>query len=394
MRKRGVIYIVLLVLAILLLVIVDNSKPKEINWFPSYNAKKTLPFGTYILAQQLENVLPNKNIHVSSIAPHNKLSNNEIEEGSYFFINSDVAFGPDELESLLDWVSEGNNLIVASHTIEESLLDTLQVSAQKLPLFKSITSSGVQLKNDYRKEKNLSATYDRAIETLYFDSIKKATPIAHLSINDKPEKYTFAITKKFGAGSIVLITLPEVFTNYFILKENNNYFSASLLEFLKGPNIYLDQHYINGKVIYLSPLYLFLENKYLKLAYYFLMLTLFIFIIFEAKRTQRPIPIIKPLTNQTLAFTRTIGNMYYQQGMYKDIVTQKIELFLTDIRLKLHIPTEHLNDAFYNQLSARTNKPETDIRELFDYIKELNAKNTITKNEVLKLNSLLEEYNL
>ena len=55
--------------------------------------------------------------------------------------------------------------------------------------------------------------------------------------------------------------------------------------------------------------------------------------IFNAKRRQRVVPIINPLPNTTLDFTKTIGNLYYQEGNHQNIVDKKIIYFLEKIFL-------------------------------------------------------------
>ena len=62
------------------------------------------------------------------------------------------------------------------------------------------------------------------------------------------------------------------------------------------------------------------------------MFGLILFIIFRGKRVQRIIPVISKLDNATVAFTRTIGELYYQHGDFTNIIEKKINLL--DKRIK------------------------------------------------------------
>ena len=74
--------------------------------------------------------------------------------------------------------------------------------------------------------------------------------------------------------------------------------------------------------------------------------------IFKGKRNQRLIPVITPLKNQTLAFTRTIANMYYEKSDHKNIATHKINYFLEYIRITHRLSTLKIDASFYEKLAA------------------------------------------
>ena len=47
-----------------------------------------------------------------------------------------------------------------------------------------------------------------------------------------------------------------------------------------------------------------------------------LFIIFHAKRKQRIVPVIEPLQNSSAEFVKTIGNLYLQEGNFKDMANK------------------------------------------------------------------------
>ena len=85
-----------------------------------------------------------------------------------------------------------------------------------------------------------------------------------------------------------------------------------------------------------------LSQPALKWAWYIFLIGMLDFYIFNAKRKQRIVPIIKPLANTTVDFTKTIGNLYYQEGDHGNIIDKKIIYFLEKIRNEYLIDTTKL----------------------------------------------------
>ena len=80
------------------------------------------------------------------------------------------------------------------------------------------------------------------------------------------------------------------------------------------------------------------------------MVSLLIFILFNAKRKQRVVKVIKPLENSTIAFTKTIGNLYYETKDHNNLIDKKITYFLEFIRRKYYLDTQLLDEKFMKNL--------------------------------------------
>ena len=99
---------------------------------------------------------------------------------------------------------------------------------------------------------------------------------------------------------------------------------------------------------------------------------------------------VQPLRNQTVDFTRTIANMYYENGKTHEIATHKIQHFLEYIRTHLHLDTNTINDTFITNLAARSNNTIDDTQALFNSIDTiLNQENT-SAELLKKLNTSIE----
>ncbi|NRD22743.1 DUF4350 domain-containing protein [Winogradskyella litoriviva] len=397
MSKRGKLYIVLAAVAIISIVALEMNKPKQINWFPSYAIHHKIPFGSYVFNEQLKRVA--KDITVVDRPPYEYLQNNDIN-GTYLFYNGGIEFGKDELNRLLDWVSKGNTLMVSAVGFEPKLLDTLNLKTKSVNIIGNFNNEyQVNLVNPLLGDKK-SYKYDRPTTFYHFNKIDTLNTsviglIDKYRGKNKPIKDSLvcSIKQPFGDGEIILNTFPQAFSNYFILQSPNQNYTAGLLSYIDtNKPIYVDTYYKTGKTFYTSPMYLFLNTKSLKWAYYLVLIGALIYIIFEGKRKQRAIQIVKPLKNRTVDFTRTIANMYYESGKHKDIAHHKINHFLEYIRSTLHLSTSDINNSFIKNLAARSNNSVEDTETLFKLITSISKKTAINNIELERLNTLIEQF--
>lgn len=397
MSKKGKIYILLTALVILSIVVAEMTKPKPINWFPSYTLHHKIPFGAYVFNEQLSRI--SDDVVRVDCPPFEYLKQNDIK-GTYLFFNNGVQFGKEELKSLLNWTANGNTLIVSSIDFEEKLLDTLHLNTSAISTLNNfnneyqvqLTNTGLDYKTTYPFDKAQTFYHFNKIDTL---KTKVVGLIDKYQNGEEVIKDTLVniIKQPFGDGQIILSTFPQAFTNYFILNKPNQNYTAGLLSYIDfNKPVYVDMHYKSGKTFYTSPMYLFLNTTSLKWAYYLALIGALIYVIFEGKRKQRAIPIVKPLTNQTVDFTRTIANMYYESSKHKDIAQHKIQHFLEYIRNTMHLLTSDINDSFIKNLAARSNNTAADTKELFKFIDDIQHKTALAAIELERLNKKIEHF--
>ncbi|WP_420399147.1 DUF4350 domain-containing protein [Flagellimonas sp.] len=397
MFKKGRAYIIISVITVGLLLLLEYNKPKKVNWFPSYVTHHKIPYGTYVLNELMEGFYPER-IQQVTRPPFEFLQNREDAAGAYFFVNESVYFGESELNTLLDWVDKGNTLFLASKGFDEKLLDTLHLEEEYLystedlePEFHHKLVNPKLASKEISFSKNYNARTFSKIDTL--NTVVLGEVRKNADSVQTTSRGVNAIKQPFGQGTIVLSTFPEAFTNYFILKDEHRDYTAGLLSYLPtSGTILMDNHYKSGKSFYTSPMYLFLNTKEFKWAYYLVLIGALVYVIFEGKRKQRAIPIVTPLKNQTLAFTRTIADMYFENGEQKQITTHKIAYFLDYIRTRLHISTQNQDEAFLNRLAIRSNNDPMDVQKLFKLIEKLQGKTQISDTELEELNKKIEAF--
>lgn len=396
MIKSSKIFIIIIIGAIGLLTFLEASEPEPINWFPSYAKTDKIPLGTFISYDLIHETFGSGGFKEINLPPYEFLTDNDTIKGTYFFINGSINFGKDELNKILNWVEKGNTIFVSAKTIENQLLDTLNIEMDNLLSLDEISTKPlVELSNQNLKAES-PFLYDQDIYNPYFSKLDTTSTTVlgitqlyndTLSIKDPKINY---IRQSFGDGQILLHTFPEAFGNYFMLKDKNYRYTQNLLAYVNPTQkILWDNYYKSGKTFYTSPLFLLLNNRYLKWAYYFILIGAILFVIFEGKRKQRSIPIIAPLKNQTLSFTRTISGMYFEKGKHKEIATKQNLLFLDYVRNTLRIPTDSLDQKTIIDIAARSNNSIEDTKTIFRHFEELNKKSKIENEELMHLYELI-----
>ena len=287
---------------------------------------------------------------------------------------------------------------MVSESFEYDLLDTLNLRTSSIYDAQSINPTFLHsLVNQRAKatdipfEKDYYASYFSELDTLN-SVVLSQVGIKNDSLPTDRTEVT-AVQQPFGDGKITLSTFPEAFTNYFVLKDDRRNYTAGLLGYI-DPNqpVFVDNHHKAGKTFYTSPMYLFLNTQAFKWAYYLVLIGALVYIIIEGKRKQRAIKVVNPLKNQTLAFTRTIANMYFENNRQVDIAQHKIHYFLDYIRTRFYLSTEKMDTQFYKALALRSNHSEKDIQAIFRTFLDLQETQNVTNEQLQQLEKTIQEF--
>lgn len=391
MTKLQKTFLLVFLLLLAALVYLEAMKPKPISWFPSYAKEDRIPYGTFVLHDLLQENFKSGFREINQ--PPFEVLKDSTFSGIYLFINNQVDFDETEVESLLAWAEAGNTVFVSANYHSEKLLDSLNLEMASAidydqirtePLL-NLTNKKLASPTPFHLKQNVDIRYFQEIDTpsqtvlgvsqVFDDTLKITEPLANF------------IKAPFGKGEIYLHAQPEIFSNFFLLAEENSVHSQNVLSYLNqtGKQIYWDDYYKTGKHINISPLRVLLGNKQLKWAYYFVLIGAALFIIFEGKRKQRSIPIIPPLTNKSYEYARTVAGMYLNKNGNQLIAKKQIALFLEFIRTRLRVPTETFNAQFFTAIAARSGNTEEATKNLFVFIEKLEKQTPITNEDLLKL---------
>ena len=180
-----------------------------------------------------------------------------------------------------------------------------------------------------------------------------------------------------------------------MLKEDNHQFVAGILSTLPEGSLHWSEYYQLGRLEAQTPLRYILSEPSLKWAFYITISGIILFMIFESKRTQRVIPVIAPLKNDTLVFVKTIARLYYLKKDHKQLAAKKILHFVDHLKQKLLIDVNDEVGEVISRVAAKTGSSEEDVRAVMDMINKISASKYISSDDlrtfVTKADDLLKE---
>lgn len=382
MRKLKFLLPVIIVFVVL--VIIKIFTPQPTDWTQSFSKNDKIPYGSYILFEELKELFPKSKIEITNLPFYNINRERKIQNSNIIIICT--YFNPDELDSkvLLKYLEEGNNIFIAANSFYSKLTDSFKVYTNYSFLgefdssFINFTNPSLQEEDDYTF---VQGRYDHYFSS--FDTSKTSV----LGINDKYNPNYISI--KVGNGILYLHTLPTVFTNYNILTPNREYIFKSL-SYLPDRDVIWDEYYKDGNRFQSTPLRYVLSQPALRWSYFSLLAFLIMFILFKGRRDQRIVPVIKPLANTTLEFVNTVGNLYFKQSNHKNIAEKRITYFLDYLRTKYSLKAIQFTDDIAIQLSEKSNVKLSEIKELFKLINLVSISDKISSDTLIQLNNKIE----
>ena len=365
------------------------NQPKPINWAPTFVNSDKIPYGTYIPYTRLHDIFPGANVEVYQEPVYNVINDYNIKHGTYIIICKKINLNEEDYNKLTGFIKKGNDVLIAASTFGQYFNKTLKIETddeldtQKTTKLKFLNKM-LDTNRTYTIDKNMVSSYFSNIDTT------KAILLGKNNLN-----HIDFIRYSFGKGNLYLHANPLMFTNYSLLNQQGAMYAATALSYLKNDkNLIWDEYYTAGRDQEDTPMRVFLRNNALRGAYYIALFSLLLFIVYEAKRRQRIIPIIEPLKNTTVDFVNTVGQVYYEQRNNSNIAQKKAAYFLENIRTGYHLKTSVLNDEFLETLSHKSGVDTLLIKELINQITLARTGLYFSDADLITLNKNIEQFYL
>ena len=396
MNKSVKIYLIFLVVVMLGIVLVDTTAPKPINWTPTYSINDKIPFGLYVFNKEMNTILKTDTLRTINVTPYeyfydfydyDTLVDTYQTSGTFLAVNDFNNFDEESVKELLYFASTGNTVFLSMKSLPKMLEDSL--SFKYVSDFEISNNTAFWFANEklgpekYNLVEGLGNSYFSKIDTL-------STTILGYQGTDKA--FANFIKVPYFKGSFYLHLQPASFTNFHLLKGNHYEYAEKVLSYVPEGNIYWYTKDLTNGHISQNPLRFIFSQPPLKAAWYLFLGGMIVFIFFNAKRKQRIVPIIEPLENTTVEFTKTIGNLYFQEGNHHTIVDKKIIYLLDKIRREYLLETAVLDDKFIQKLQQKTGKNPEDLKQLFYKINQHRKGNyESVENDLVEINTLIEK---
>ncbi len=405
--KKLLPYIGLALLVVALAFLFVYKQPHRFDDRITLSNHDKIPYGTYAAYNLLQKEFPHALIETNRYAPGEwkTLSNDSLKQ--VLLIITKV-FNPteDDLDYLINFVQKGNYVFVSALQMTTTATKFFKLKQMHhydydgLMLgvhhgFNPFDSTGFNLdsgsfKNPFSYKfpganftNELSKTNSAFTYSLGYSSSLNKNLVAIKSIN----------------GTIFLHTAPVVFTNFFLLYEDNRQYFEKLMSLLPADtkkvvwdNYYLYNYHDNKPQQQHGLLSVILKYDNFRWAFWVALLFLLLYFITEVKRKQRFIPSYAKPKNDSLEFVTTIGDLYYEKGDHKNLAEKLTQYFLDYVRSNYKISTAEINSVFANQLSVKSNKNISDIHAIIEYTHTINLSDAITQKQLMDYYEALENF--
>ncbi|MDI9258248.1 DUF4350 domain-containing protein [Flavobacterium sedimenticola] len=396
MSRTLKIYIFFLVVLLGIVIYIDAVRPKPVDWRPSYIIKDKVPFGLYVFDQEAENVLGGTKIKKINNTFYEFLDrqydydnqNGYKIKGTLMNICDEYVIDDESTNEMFYFVSHGNTAFLSVQHLPKIFTDSLKIKLESAFNIDNKTDcwlANTQLGNQkYDLSKGAGTYFFSSFDTL-------TTTVLGYQGTDANKKVNF-IKIPYKKGNFIIHLQPVAFTNYHLLKDNHADYASKVLSYVPKGDLFWFTKAQTGISESGSPFRYILSQPALRYAWYTFLIGIVVFMIFNAKRRQRVIPIIKPLPNTTVDFTKTIGNLYYQEGNHQNLIDKKIIYFLERVRNEYLIDTTVLDENFIKKLHLKTGKDLKDIEHLVYLINyQRKSYHQSIESDLIEINNAIEK---
>src|SRR3569833_3261712 len=227
------IYLFIATGLLVLYVIAEINKPKPVDWKETISDIDKVPFGTYIMRQQLKDIFPGSTITPYREPVYNVVADHGIKHASYVLIAGNVGMNGEDYDKLVLYVKAGNDVFICAYTLGDTLKKRLHtdidVELQDSVGFNTKTNVDAKLLNR-SLDTSYTYTFDKGICGYYFSRLDTAKAI---ELGKNNYGHCNFLKYPMGKGALYLNANPLLFTNYALLKKQGANYASSALSYLK-----------------------------------------------------------------------------------------------------------------------------------------------------------------
>jgi hypothetical protein len=388
MRKRPLV-LVPIVVFLLSLASCQVKKEKLLDRRVTLKRRDELPYGTKVAYDGLSYLFPNSTISINE-KPISGLSSTEGKK-VYLIIGGSVDPSPAEINSLLDFIGEGNHVFISARSYGDSLLHTL----------------GLKASYQYAGERPMDSLQVSIYQPLTGDSLSFCYPGDSFDgwIEGFDPQYTTVLGRDHrgrpgfvrfnykGGGTLYLQFAPLAFSNFFLLhKQNIAYYQDAMSYLPATAQEVIWDNYFTAPRVHGSALSYILGQKSLAWAFWLALLLILLIYLFESKRRQRPIPVILPLQNTSLDFVQTIGRLYFQRRDNHNLATKMVMHFQDLVRTRYNLTATAMDEELVSRLAHRTGFQHEALSRLVGYMRTLPSKAYVPDEELMDFHRQLDAF--
>ena len=375
----------------------------------SYRKTDKLPFGAFVAYKGFQSEFSDYWINIEQ-KPFDETWNQIRADADstyslYFLITKDLVLSVDEVNAMMEYVKAGNDLFISADFIDHKLLDAIYCTVDRKGEIMSEVNGKMhdtQVSMFYANDFNSPKYQYYYFPFLNYFSGYDTTFTRVLGVNEKNLPNYIVLFS--GKGRLYLHIAPRVFSNYFLLTNDNYKYFEYVTAYLRfqPQYVYWDEYYKNFSSPRnrnnsddkddFSTLKVIRQNPPLLWAFYLALAAILLYILFNLKRKQRVVQTIKPNTNSTVVFAETVGRLYLQQKNNRNISLKIITYFYEYLRKKYFINTGVINKEFITSVSGKSGVSRIETEELFELIGKIQEQENVTDEQLLELDQKIENF--
>lgn len=411
--------VLLLVLGLVLLL----QGPKEFDWQETHKYNKEQPYDNDLIYELLKAEVDKDSFFYIKKALAKELKPSTVEgRATYVFIGRTTHFNEEDVDTLLAFVSKGNDAFISATNLDYYLSQTLGLSQ-------------CEDAYTYQDESNLIGT--KADTTGYLNllhpTLQRTMPLPYTYVyKNKPDLYKWYhykldqwcggekkvaklgtvyekinfIRLKYGNGYVYLHSTPIAFTNYFMRDSTKLEYAEHVFSHFPNEAIYWDEgtrywHPSSDDTesgnnrdgsFGQSELKYILSQPASRWAFYTLLVGVVLYIMFYMKRRQRVIPVIEPYANTSVEYVQTVGGLYFMKQEHYKLAEQQFRLFLNFVRNRYRLPTQQPDEELIKKLIVTSKVEPARVRVIFTAYSAIAATRSMTSEQLISFNKYLEYF--
>lgn len=307
-----------------------------------------------------------------------------------------------DAEAMQSFVADGNTLVLAADYFTSDLMDAFgfehrdinEMSPTRFP-FESHTA-GTRYTQKNLKDSVALKKYEYFYTEMRNSFSLEESVITYDTLGFNNLLRPDILRYHFEDGELILFTNARALSNYFLLTADNLAFGQDVINFLPADVYQLVYDNFYSSNIFRQPpdksiFAAFLQKPALRWAFWIIVVGSLLWLLLSLRRKQRMMPVKVTNTNESIAFTKTIANLYLNSKDNKNIALKMIAHFIEILRQRYYLPLSLNDPKAAAQVAAKTGVNQELAESLFMQVAMVQAAFEVSDEELMKLHFTVEK---